>query len=75
MKRLIAMSPADRMGLLEQPTLTLPELGNVLALGLTTVREGLKSGEIDLPQIRVGTRVVIPTAAVKQWLGMEEVAS
>ena len=72
MKRLTEMSAAERSALLECPTLTLPEVGYALSLGLTTVREGLRSGELDLPQVRVGTRVVIPTHAVKKLLGMED---
>ena len=70
MRRLTEMSSSERAALLENPTLTVPQLGHVLSLGQTTVREGLQSGEIDLPQIRVGTRVVIPSVAVKRWLGM-----
>jgi len=67
------VSPAERAALLEAPTLTLVETAKVLGFGLTRLRDGLSRGDLDLPQVRLGTRIVIPTIAVKRLLGMDEI--
>jgi hypothetical protein len=66
------ISPAERAALLQAPTLTLKETANVLGIGLSALRDGLRRGDLDIQQVRVGTRVVIPTAAVLRFLGMED---
>ena len=66
------MNAAERAALLEGPTLTLLETANVFGLGLTGLRDSMRRGDVDLQQIRLGTRVVIPTAVVRKLLGMDE---
>jgi len=72
MKPRIEISPEERARLLLAPTLTLKETADVLGLGLTTLRDGLRRGDLDLPQVRVGTRVLIPSASLLRLLGMDE---
>jgi hypothetical protein len=63
-------SPEELSELLERPTLTLPEVAAVYGVGSSTFRAGLRSGAINLPVITVGTRKVIPTAAIRRALGI-----
>ena len=67
------MSAAERADLLRAPTLTLLENANVFGMGLTGLRDSMRRGEIDLQEIRLGTRVVIPTAVVRKLIGMDEI--
>jgi len=67
------MSAAERADLLRAPTLTLLETANVFGMGLTGLRDSMRRGEIDLQEIRLGTRVVIPTAVVRKLIGMDEI--
>jgi hypothetical protein len=69
------MSPAERAALLEAPTLSLTETANVLAVGLSGLRDGLRRGDVDLQQVRIGTRVVITTSSLLQLLGIAEATS
>jgi hypothetical protein len=65
------LSPADRAELLLAPTLTLTETARAIGCGLTALRDAIRRGEIALPVLRVGSRVVVPTVAVRNLLGME----
>lgn len=57
--------------LLGRPTVTVPEGAACWGVGPTAFREALRTGELDLPVITVGSRRVIPTAAIRRALGME----
>ena len=65
------LSSTERAELLLAPTLTLPETAQVYGVGLTALRDALRRGEIPLPVISIGTRKVVPTAAVRRLLGMD----
>lgn len=67
------MTPAARADLLLAPTLTLLETAQILGCGMSALRDALRRGQLELPLIRVGARVVIPTAAVRRLLSLEEV--
>lgn len=72
MNRRNELSPSDRAERLWAPTLSLRETAEVLGVGLTSLRDALRSGQLDLPVLPIGQRRVIPTAAVRRLLGMEE---
>lgn len=50
-----------------------PHVGCVLKMSKNTVYEGARSGEI--PSIRVGRNVRVPTAALRKMLGVEPVTA
>jgi excisionase family DNA binding protein len=53
-----------------QPTLTLwPEVADILGLGRSAVYEAAGRGE--LPVLRFGKRMVVPTAALRKLLGLD----
>jgi excisionase family DNA binding protein len=54
----------------EQPTLTAREVAPLLRISLSTTYAGIKDGTI--PSIRIGGRVVVPTAALQRLLCLEE---
>lgn len=51
----------------DKPTQTADETREILGIGRNSVYEGIATGEI--PSIRVGRRVLIPTAALRRLLG------
>lgn len=54
----------------EQPTLPLwPTVGNILTLGRSATYEAADRG--DIPVIRFGRRIVVPTAALRRMLGLD----
>jgi len=53
----------------ERPTLSVDETAELLAIGRSTAYGGIHSGQI--PSIRVGTRIRVPTAAVLRLLQLE----
>jgi hypothetical protein len=69
------LTPAERAELLLGPTLTEPDTARVLGVGTTALRDALRKGQLDLPVIRVGTRKVIPSAAPRRLLGIEDGAA
>lgn len=50
----------------EQPTMTVEQTGEALGISRSTAYDGVASGEI--PSIRVGRRLLVPTAAVRRML-------
>jgi excisionase family DNA binding protein len=54
----------------EQPTMTVEATGTALGISRTTAYEGVASGEI--PSIRVGRRLLVPTAAVRRMLLLDQ---
>jgi excisionase family DNA binding protein len=56
----------------EQPTLTLEEACPILGISRTLAYKAAASGEI--PTIRVGRRILVPTAALRRMLGLDTAA-
>lgn len=52
------------------PTLTVEQTAEVLGLSRQSAYEGVKRGEI--PSIRVGRRLIVPTAQLMRLLGVED---
>jgi hypothetical protein len=71
MKLLREIDSASREALLAKPTLTIDEGAQVLGVGSTNFRNALRTGEIDVPVISVGSRKVIPRSAIRRLLGVE----
>lgn len=69
------ISAADIGELLRLPALTHAEAAKCGRVGETALRGAIRRGEIDLPVIRVGSRRLIPTSAVRRWLGVESGAT
>ena len=59
----------DTKEILDQPTCSVEELGKVLRLSKNPAYEAVKRG--DFPSIRVGGRIRIPTAPLRQMLGID----
>jgi excisionase family DNA binding protein len=54
----------------DQPTMRLwPEVGRVLGLSRASTYEAARRG--DIPAIRFGRRIVVPTAALRRMLGLD----
>lgn len=63
------------MGPLQEPlppTLTVERAAEILGVSRQSAYEGVKRGEI--PSIRVGRRLIVPTAQLLRLLGVEEPA-
>lgn len=52
-----------------QPTMTVDEASAVLGLSRASTYEGVARGEI--PSIRIGRRLLVPTAALRRMLGVD----
>lgn len=52
----------------DQPTLTVEETAHIMRLSRMSTYRAIKAGEI--PSIRVGRRILVPTAALQQLLGV-----
>lgn len=55
--------------LFTRPVLTVQEAAEVLRVSRDVAYEAVRRGEI--PSVRIGRRIVVPTAALKRLLGME----
>lgn len=53
----------------ERPTLTIPEAGHYVGLGRSAAYEAARRGE--LPTLRFGGRLVVPTAKLRALLGLD----
>ncbi len=53
----------------ERPVLTVPEAGALLGLGRSGSYEAAARG--DLPVLRVGRKMLVPTARLRVMLGLE----
>lgn len=54
---------------LQNPTLTIAEVMEILPLGRTAAYEAVKRG--DIPTVRLGRRLVVPTAALRRMLSLD----
>lgn len=50
-----------------RPSLTVPEAGRVLGLGQVAAYRAVRNG--DIPSIRIGARIVVPTPRLLALLG------
>jgi excisionase family DNA binding protein len=57
----------------EQPTMTVEEAGDALGVSRASAYDGVRSGAI--PSIRIGRRIVVPTAKVRRMLELDGPAS
>jgi excisionase family DNA binding protein len=57
----------------QQPTLTVEEAGELLGISRGSAYEAARNG--DIPTIRIGRRLVVPTAALRRLLALDDVAS
>jgi excisionase family DNA binding protein len=55
----------------EQPTMTIDEARTALRLSRSSAYDAARSG--DLPTVRVGRRLLVPTAALRRMLQLDEV--
>lgn len=53
----------------EQPTVTVEEAGQALGISRASAYEGVRSGAI--PSIKIGRRIVVPTAALRRLVGLD----
>ena len=53
----------------ERPTMPVEEVGETLGIGRSAAYEAVRRGEI--PSIRIGRRVLVPTAALRVLLGID----
>ncbi len=53
----------------ECPTLTVEIAGRYLGISRPTAYEGVRTG--DIPSVRVGKRLLVPTAALRRLLGLD----
>lgn len=56
----------------DQPTISVEEAGEALGVSRSAAYLGVRSGEI--PSIRIGRRIVVPTAALRKLLGLDDAA-
>ena len=55
----------------DQPTMTIwPETGHAIGLSRSASYDAAKSG--DIPTIRIGKRILVPTAALRRLLKLDE---
>jgi excisionase family DNA binding protein len=52
-----------------KPTLTVPEAGQILGLSRPSAYEAVARG--DIPTLRIGRRILVPTARLLALLGIE----
>ncbi|RFS87524.1 helix-turn-helix domain-containing protein [Actinomadura spongiicola] len=52
-----------------QPTLTVPDAGRIIGLSRAAAYDAARRG--DIPTIRIGRRIVVPTARLLAMLGLE----
>jgi excisionase family DNA binding protein len=53
---------------LARPTCTVPETADILDIGLNAAYDAIKRG--DIPSIRIGKSLRVPTAALRAMLGI-----
>lgn len=54
---------------IDQPTLTVEEVAAIFGTGRTATYDAIRRGE--LPSIKVGRKLVVPTAAVRRLLELD----
>jgi excisionase family DNA binding protein len=62
-------SQSQNLDVPPRPTLSVEEAGALLGISRGAAYEGVRAGEI--PSIRIGRRIVVPTAAVRRMLQLD----
>jgi excisionase family DNA binding protein len=57
----------------ERPTITVDEAADVLAITRTGAYQAVRRGEI--PSVRVGRRLIIPTTSLLRLLGVDDITA
>lgn len=57
------------------PTITTAEVSQILGMSKSSVYQSIKTDTFPFPVIRIGGRIVIPTAPIREALGIEEVSA
>lgn len=57
----------------QQPTVTVEFAGEALGISRGSAYEAAARG--DIPTIKIGRRIVVPTAALRRMLGLDQEAS
>lgn len=63
-------APSDVPDPVARATLTVAEVADLFGIGLSAAYKAVKAGEI--PAIRIGGRLLVPTAAVRRMLGLDD---
>lgn len=66
------MPDASAIDLYNRPTISVDEFAAVVEIGRSSAFAAVKSGEV--PHLRIGRRIRIPTAAVRRMLQLPEEA-
>ncbi len=72
---LLGMTDRDAVALPDpedQPTVTVQEAARLLGLARASAYEGVRRGEI--PTVRIGRRLLVPTALLRRMLGFDTVS-
>ncbi|AZZ48006.1 hypothetical protein C5E02_01260 [Rathayibacter rathayi] len=70
MKKLNPLSPEEKLDLLRQPTIRPSEWQRISGQGKGQVYAGIADGQI--PSIRIGRSILLPTAPLRRLLGIEQ---
>ena len=62
-------APPDIPDPLDRPTVNVAEVARIFGIGESAAYKAVKAGEI--PAIRIGGRILIPTAALRRMLGLD----
>lgn len=62
--------PAEQLLRDAGPTISVPALAQVYGCSASHIHDLINRGELDLPVIHLGKRRVIPTAAVREKVGL-----
>lgn len=65
--------PPDIPDPLNRPTVKVAEFARIFGIGESAAYKAVKAGEI--PAVRIGGRILIPTAALRRMLSLDEESS
>lgn len=57
------------------PTIIIPDLAPIVGMSTSSIYASLKSGTFPFPHHRIGGRVIIPTAPIREALGFTTTAA
>lgn len=64
------LGPAETFPGLFAPTITAAEVAPILGMSKSATYAAIRAGEFPFPTIRIGGRIVIPTAPIREALGI-----
>lgn len=71
MNRRRELSAIERAELLERTTVSVPDAAALIGVGATALRDAMRRGELELQVIQIGSRRLVPVAALRRLLAME----